>query len=496
MKLRSFSIAAALLAAACSSGQPGADGTNGTAGTKGANGETPAPPLGSINQISPRAGLVDRNVTVIITADQAKLDASAKVDFGDGIAVSKVVANPAGGIQVELTIAADAKLGARDVTVKTEAGELLAKKGFVVAVPLDTKIAGGKAEQGGLVRLDVSNRDKVWFDVERFTLFPLVPSTQASLVALAHQRFTATDGSVVLLGDPLAKAGPLGFLGVNDPEDQLSASFLSAPDAVTISSRTPETLASGTTVEKTFLNDLETGFFEAVLKPQTNEGLLVDLFAKTPADSTMAPLVLAYPESGRVKDLIDQKRNDAGFPEFGIPSSVARVAYPVTGATKGFFIVLDAGLGHGPTTKLSLQYTTTRALLLKERTGAHDTAATAQNIGSLPGTSTTIPGRIVSAELAADGEVDLYSSTGLSATNVTDMQVSVLAAGDVVVSIDKVATFDSPELVEFTATAGAGSAVTAGFVGPNRYIRVTSAPNATAPAGKYSLGVKRLPNAP
>jgi hypothetical protein len=344
------------------------------------------------------------------------------------------------------------------------------------------------------VRLDVSNRDKVWFDPDRFTMFPLVDAKVASLVPLAHQRFTATDGSVIFLGDPLAQLGPLGFLGINDPEDQFSASFLSAPDSVTVTARKPELLAAGS-LEKTFANELETGFYEADLQPALNEGLIVDLMAKDVADSTMKPMILAYPESGRVQDLIDQKQNDAGFPEFGIPAQAARVAYPVTAKTKGFFIIFDAGLGFGPTTKLGLQYATTRAQILKERTTPHADGATAQNMGSLPGTTTSIPGRIINGELKAADEIDVYTSTGLSAVNVTDMQVSIITDANVLVRIDKVGTFDSPELVEFTAAAGAGSAITTGYVGPNRFIQVAPSGEGKA-TGKYSLGVKRLPNAP
>lgn len=495
MKLVRLSLmAAAVLAAACSDGAPGPAGAPGAPGTKGEDGETPSRPAGSINQISPRAGLVDRNVTVTISADQAKLDADAKIDFGEGVSVRKVTANATGGLEVELAISADAKLGAHDVIVTTKDGELVAKRGFVVAVPLDTKVAAGKAEQGGLVRLDVSNRDKIWFDPDRFTLFPFVSPQEPSLVPLAHQGFTATDGSVILLGDPLAKLGPLGFLGINDPEDQYSASFLSEPDAVNVAARQAEVLVSGTTVDKTFANELETGFYVAELKPAQNEAFIVDLFAKPVEGSTMEPMILAYPESGRVQDLIDQKMNDEGFPEFGIPGQVARVAYPVTTPTKGYFIIFDAALGFGPTTKLALQYTATRAMLLKERNVPHPDAASAQNMGSLPGVATTIPGRVVAGELKEPDEIDVYSTTGLSQTNVTDMQVSILTEADVVVRVDRVGTFDSPDLIEFTASAGAGSAFTTGWVGPNRYIQILASGYGKA-TGKYSLGIKRLPNA-
>lgn len=490
-------LAVALVLAACSS--RGQDGPPGAPGAQGTTGDTPptapaAPRVGSINQVTPRAGLVDREVEVTITADGVTLDASAQVGFGDGVKVVRVAARgPA--LVVTVAVAPNAKLGARDVTVTPKGGEpMVAKKGFVVAAPLGAKVAGGKAEQGGLVQVDVTNQDRTWFDPENFTLFPLVAETDASLVALASQQFTATDGSVILLGDPLAKTGPLGFLGVNDPQDPDSASFLTAPDAVTVTARAADKLVSGALVEKT-LGALETGFFLADLAPGTNEGIVLDAWVRAPEGSTMKPMVLAYPESGMARDLIDQKQDDEGIPFLGIPATTARIAYPVTRATKGFFVVLDASLGGGPTTKFALEYSAVRAQILKEKPDAHATPDKAQNLGSLPGTTVAVAGRILEGELTANGESDVYAFTGLSAKSSTDLLVSVTSEAEVVVTIDTVPTMDSEHAVQIQLGGGARAAMgaTTAFVGANRYIQVTAAPDAAKATGKYTLGMKRLP---
>ncbi|MDF2696696.1 MAG: hypothetical protein K0S65_5079, partial [Labilithrix sp.] len=352
-----------------------------------------------------------------------------------------------------------------------------------------------KAEQGGLVRLDIANRDKIWFDTENFTLFPLAGQTDASLIGLAYQNFTATDGSVVFLGDPLAKTGALGFLGFNNPNDENSASYLTAGDAVTVATRQPVELTSGTLFDKTFENELETGFFSANLAPAAKEGLLVEAWAQVPADSTMTPLILAYPKSGSAADLLDQGQSDPGFPMFGLPPTEARVAYPVAEATKAFFVVLDAGLGHGPTTKVSLAYSAVRAQIFAEKPEAHATGETAQNLGSLPGTTTAIPGRLINGELTAADEVDVYRFSGLSQTNTTDMLVSVVSDSDVIVRVDTVPTFDSEQLIEITQGGKAGMGVTTDFVGKDRYLQVVALPDGGKPTGKYTLGIKRLAQA-
>ncbi len=497
MKLVRLSIAlAAILAAAC--GSDGKDGAPGNAGAPGTPGETPGATSAavSINQVSPRVGLVDRTVQVTISFDGArpKLE-GATLDLGAGVKVVKTtVAGPS--LVADLEIAPDAKLGAHDVEVKIPGAQsIVASKGFHVAVPLDAKASGGKAEQGGLVRVDVSNRDKVWFDTENFLLLPLVDQKTPSLVALANQGFTATDGTVVLLGDPLAKTGALGFLGIDDPRDPDSVSFLSTLDAVSVAARTPVKLASGTPAEKTLAADLETAFYVADLAPGTNEGLLVDAYAQAPEGSTMQPMILAYPASGSVADLLDQKVDDPGFPIFGIPATQARVVYPVTTATKGYFVVLDANLAHGPTTKVSLDYSTVRAQILNEKADPHDTPETAQNLGSLPGTAATVPGRIVSGELKAAGESDYYKFSGLSGANTTDMLVSLTSDAEVLVRVDTEPTFDSDNLVEVTLGGKAGSAATAAMVGTTRYIQVTAVPDGNKQTGKYTLGFKRLPAA-
>lgn len=492
MKLRpSFVLLGSLLVAispaACGKGDDGAPGTDGPPGAPGANAPAASDP--TVNQINPRVGLVDRTVEVLVAFDGKFDPANATLDFGDGIKVAKVAAQ-GNALVAEVTIEATAKLGKHDVVVKAGSKTITAKGGFTVAVPLDAKIGAGKAEQGGLVRLDVANRDRVQLDPDNFYLLPIAGAKDPTLISMAYQGFTATNGSVVLLGDPLAKAGALGFLGVNDPQNPDSASFLTAPDAVTVAARTPTNLAAGTPADKTFANDLETGFYTANLAPTGSEGFIVDTWAKLPEGSTAKPMILAYPASGSIADLLDQQvEEEASF--FG-PATQARVAYPITAATKAFFVVLDVNLAHGPTTKVSVDLVTTRAQILSEKSDPHGTAATAQNLGSLPGTTTTVPGRIVKGELKEATEVDYYTLTSLSTTRATDLQLSVASEADVVVRIDTVPTFDSENVLTLTRGGTAGRIETEGFVGATRYIEVKPAADSGKPTGKYTLGFKRL----
>ncbi len=479
----------ALVAAACSAGSPGPEGKAGAEGAPGAPAEASHAP--AISLVEPRVGLLARRLEVTIATD-GNLDlAKATVDFGDGIKVLGVEQQGA-ALVAKIEITANAKLGKRDVVVEAGGETLTAKHGFVVAVHLDAKVGAGKAEQGGLVRLDIANRDKIWFDTENFALFPLAGQKDASLIGLAYQGFTATDGSVVFLGDPLAKTGALGFLGFNDPNDDESPSFLTEQDAVTVSARTPTALTANTSTNVTFEKELETGFYSIDLAPAAKEGLLVEAWARVPDDSTMSPLLLAYPKSGSAADLLDQGRNDPGFPIFGIPATEARVAYPVTEASKGYFVLVDAGLAHGPTTKTVLDYTAVRAQIIAEKPEPHATGDTAQNLSSLPLATNAIPGRLITGELETAEEVDVYKFTSFSQVNPTDILVSVVSDSDVMVRVDTVPTFDSDQLVEVYRGGKAGVGVTTDFVGQNRFIEVSAVKDSGKPTGKYTLGIKRV----
>jgi hypothetical protein len=472
---RSCLVIAAALVVACS-GSDGPAGDPGAAGNPSTAGTTPA----SLNQIAPRVGLIGRKVTVRLTFDGAPSSAP-KVTFGK-LTVSKTTVDGS-SVLVDLDIKDTDALGPQDVTVDGQTS----KSAFVVAAPLDVKVAAGKAEQGGLVQLDVANEDpRAFFDTQNFTLIPNTASaSDGTLVQLTSTGLTATDGSIILVGDPLAKTGALGFLGVNNPQDAMSTTFLSAPDAVAVGARDPEALTAGTPSQKTLANPLETAFYTITATPSAGEGLLVDAHAIAPAGSQIQSLVLGYGPGGTIADLLDQKKDDPGFPGF-IPPTEARIAYPVVGAaSKAFFVVLDSSLKNSSQTKLTFDYETYRATLVAEVGTAHPDA-TPQDLGTLPALSATPPALVVQGELKTASEIDTYSFAGLSAGSAVDIQVSIAPANPSIgVLVDTVNTYDSMDVVQIQAGGKVGSATTVNMTGASRFIQVSGA------AGKYSLGIRR-----
>jgi hypothetical protein len=98
----------------------------------------------------------------------------------------------------------------------------------------------------------------------------------------------------------------------------------------------------------------------------------------------------------------------------------------------------------------------------------------------------------VTGEIKTTTEVDVYTFTGLSAANPTDMQISVTTDADLTVLVDTVSTFDSDALVTVALGGKAGSGTTTGFVGTTRFIKVVAADGAATPTGKYTIGFRRI----
>jgi hypothetical protein len=475
-QLRLLPAAIALIACG-SNGSDGAAGTNGTPGDPGPTGTITT----SLNQVLPRFGLIGRKTSVHLAFDGQKLAAppgKGDVKFGD-LTVTKVT--PEGnGIVVDLDIPDTHSLGPVDITI----GQVTAKGAFVVAAPLDVKVGAGKAEQGGLVRLDISNLDRTYFDTQNFVLEQQgVTAATGSLLMLSSTGLTATDGSIFMIGDPLMKTGAAGFIGTNNPQDPQSATFLSAQDAITVGDRSPEAVTANTPVQKTLDQPLANAFFTATPTPAASEGLLVDAHAVTPAGSTIKPFVAGYGASGHASDLIDVKQDDPGFPGL-IPPTEARVAYPLTTAQKAFFVVVDHSFANSASTKLTFDYQTYRASLVAEQGTAHD--VTPQNLGALPLLADAIPGMIIQGELTTATELDTYSFTGLAAGTVIDLTVSMTAdSPNISALVDTVATFDSPDLVQVQMGGKAGSGSTSAVKGASRFLQVGGA------KGKYQLGIRR-----
>lgn len=447
----------------------------------------PVKKVGPILSITPATALLGQKLTVTIKIAGDKPGPGSDVSFGVGIDVVKAV-EVEGGLAVDIIVEPDAASGARDVTVAPDdAAPLTQKKGFTIASAMDVTVAAGKAEQGGLVRLNVATKDGRKFAPATFLLDSLLDTGTPTLFQIARGTFTDTTGAVVMLGDPVARTGALSFLGTNDPSDENSPAFF-AENAVTVTARAPVAIASGAPSSVTLAAALQTAFYNVVLTPGANEGLIADAFAQVPVGSTMKPVVYAYPASGKLDDVIDVKLD---APASGSAEATqARVAYPVTAAASGFFIVFDKDFANGANTKLLFDYRTYRATLMSEQAGAHADAAP-QNLGVLPAFNDAVPGRIVTGRLDVAGEIDTYVLSGFPA-GTRDIQISLISEAEADVVVDHVPGLNDDPTTFSVVDRGASGTTTGFAVDPNRYIRISAPTGATRKTGKYTLGIRAV----
>ncbi|MGH9153161.1 MAG: hypothetical protein ACRD03_12355 [Acidimicrobiales bacterium] len=78
---------------------------------------------------------IRRGVTRTVTVTGSDFTATPEVAFGPGVSVTKVVLVSSGRLDVTVTVAADAALGPRSVTVVNPAGDATVGQGFAVADP-------------------------------------------------------------------------------------------------------------------------------------------------------------------------------------------------------------------------------------------------------------------------------------------------------------------------------------------------------------------------
>src|SRR5436309_15496999 len=100
----------------CACGGKGETGPAGPAGAKGdtgpAGGTTP-----SVSAITPLGVFTGRDFEIQVSGNNTKWSSSTAVNFGQGITVNKVVAASDTSLVVQVSVAANATLGTRDVTI-------------------------------------------------------------------------------------------------------------------------------------------------------------------------------------------------------------------------------------------------------------------------------------------------------------------------------------------------------------------------------------------
>ncbi|MFO0642422.1 MAG: IPT/TIG domain-containing protein [Polyangiaceae bacterium] len=457
-----------LLALAACSGADGAAGPAGAAGAKGASGNPGSEgkkASGSISLVSPRAAVIGGITEVTISVDGVDLATSASVTFGAGIKVTGVVASGR-TLRAELEVAENAAPGPRDIELTNLGEKLTFTGGFVVAPGMGTKVTGGKAEQGGLVQIDVTNNDAEYFDKDNFTVFPT--AADQPFAQLDAPFIGPKDARLVLLVDPSAKAGAMGIAGTNYPDDNTAPIYIGDSSALNVAARTPEALGA-TAVTKSIAAPFQSFLFKYTTAANK---LNVVSFVPTGAGT---PLVIALGSTGKLSDLLSQQ---------------AVLAYPTTAAGSSTVIVANGTPSSAAPFGFTAQMRSidTQPAVAENDAVPHDgQGGNFQPWGAVPAVNDAAPAMLLNGELKAGDTADVYRVTGAANAQI---EASILTEAPVSFALSANANFpNNAQTQSATVSAKAGSVVVTA-AGANRFIRVR--PSGTR-RGKYTLAVRIRP---
>jgi hypothetical protein len=159
----------------------------------------------SISLVTPNRIIVGRTLEVAISGFGTKWTSAARVAFGAGITVANVrVASPT-ALLADVTVASDAALGTRDVTV-TEGTAVASYVGVFTVQPVYTVRLPAKATRGAVFAIVIHNNDPV-FAVTGTPTATLSPPPTSDDVRTFVSSPTAQDLVVQVFADLTAPLG-------------------------------------------------------------------------------------------------------------------------------------------------------------------------------------------------------------------------------------------------------------------------------------------------
>ncbi len=364
--LRAVLVASVVLIAACGKGDKGDTGPQGPAGPAG----TSSP---SVSAITPVRVFSGRKVEVTLSGDATSWSSTTTVDFGTGITVDKLTVASPSSLVAEITVAPDAALGPRDVTVKDSGSEAF-KGAFHVDAPIDFSLTNGTLSQGSVVFGSIKNLDLAnpfdttssgggLFSAATFTNLKLDFGTgltanvsDVQLYSTAFTMFVDVTAPTSAATAKVTSGPPMG------PVADQTISIL--PSAFTVAPRTGTSLVAATPVTVT-----TTAAYASTLYalPPAAALSLYDVSA-TSTDTNATPAMYVLPASGKWTDMV------------GNASSGTFTFLAQTGDTfSGVFLDTSGGMG-----TYSVGFNSTAVAQSGTETGTATTIATAQQVDALP----------------------------------------------------------------------------------------------------------------
>ena len=433
----------------------------GCTGAQGPEGKQGPPGTGtpSVSAVTPASAFLARSVDLTIAGSGTTWSDKTTVAFTDPkVMVNKVTVASETGLLVNVTVGADAAVGANDVTVTDGTASEVYKSAFEIVAPLAvTADPAAGVPQGGLANLHVQMLDVTTpFDPNTTTF------TLSSLDLLASQPLPSDYAfDLTIEADVLAKTGAFDLDvtsgGVDSPAKQ----------SFKIAARAPVTLTSTAVASGMINTALDTALYQ--FAPASTAQRFVQFSVGSMNGGVLGTVI---PKSGKYADAISQG--------FG-----ARYGQGTT-STDPFYVVVadydDPFNGPGPT-PADLELTafespcTALAETVETAAANNDTAATAQAVTTLPA---LVNGTLGYGAVDPTTDVDVYGITVSGAPKIIHVATGGDPVDDTVLQIldgtmTAVATSDDLDYQEdltFTAPADGTYYVsvtssTAGFFSPS-----------------------------
>lgn len=292
-----------------STGCSGADGATGPAGAAGPTGD-PGPtgdtgPSGtstpSVSGITPGAAFLDRTVDVVISGYGTEWTDSTAVDFGANVTVNSLKAASPTAIAANITIGADATLGARDVKV----GDLTYAGAFQLQSPIKLSALGTIA-QGSLAVVDANGLDFTTPFDTTYTgdgLFTPIEYTNIQVSALPGTSVSVSSVepyrmSMMFFFDLDVSAGAKDIDILSGPAG--TQTHFPYPGALNVAARTATDLAAGTPAT----GNIADAYGSAIYKFTPNAAGDAISLSVTSSSADAVPGIIILPKSGKFADLI------------------------------------------------------------------------------------------------------------------------------------------------------------------------------------------------
>ena len=281
------SMAALAMLVGCS-GDAGPAGPAGPAGAPGRDG-TGTP---SVSAVSPGQVFLDRRVQVQISGNGTAWEAATPPapDFGPGITVNGVQVASATSLIADITVGADAAVGARPISIDgatyTDA--------FTVDAPLETTILGTQAQGSILIALGEQRDPNTPFSTLQSSVFSI--SAGANSAGEVNE-FDPYFFEALVFVDVMGDTGPTDIMAEHGIPGETVMSR--APAALEITARTPTEVTMGTPVTAMATEPLGTVLFSFTAPAN------VEVELSAAADNAdAAPAFALLPASGKFADLI------------------------------------------------------------------------------------------------------------------------------------------------------------------------------------------------